>query len=93
MTDKTIMADKRFAPSGRLNTSLTVGTTNIIPMSPYTTEGMPAKRSTAELIAVATGPFAFLDMNIAHISPIGTPMRIAPNVPYTDERINGSIPY
>ena len=31
--------------------------------------------------------------NIAHNTPNGTPISIAPNVPYTDDNINGRIPY
>ena len=31
--------------------------------------------------------------NTAHNTPKGTPISIAPNVPYTDDNINGRIPY
>ena len=40
-----------------------------------------------------TIPFDFLERNTEHISPIGTPITIAPNVPKIEVRMIGSIPY
>ena len=36
--------------------------------------------------------FAIFATNIAHSIPIGTPIIIAPSVPYTDVRIKGKMP-
>ena len=47
MTASTRMAQNRLAPSGRWKATRTAGTKTIMPMRPYTTDGMPASRSTA----------------------------------------------
>lgn len=89
---KTIIAEKRLAPSGRLKPFLTAGTRRIIPIKPYTTDGIPDSKSTQMRIMPASFPLEILAIKAAHISPIGTPMIIAPNVPYTVVSIKGSIP-
>ena len=81
ITVSTIIAEKRFAPSGRLNVSLTNGTMIIIPTRPYTTDGIPESKSTLLRTVFAILSFAILATNIAHIRPRGTPIIIAPIVP------------
>ena len=93
ITVSTIIAEKRFAPSGRLNVSLTRGTITIIPTRPYTTDGMPDSKSTALLTTPEILGLDIFARNIAHIIPIGTPIMIAPQVPYMELKINGRIPY
>ena len=52
-----------------------------MPTRPYTTEGMPASRLTAERMTAATFGGAILARNTAVIKPTGTPMTTAPAVP------------
>ena len=92
MTARTKIAENRFAPSGNPKNSRTVGTMMIIPTRPYTTEGIPDIRLTAPLTNDAVRLPAIFARKTAHKIPSGTPIRIAPNVPYTDVRINGRIP-
>ena len=90
---RTIIAAKRLAPSAILNVSLTHGTSTSIPTRPYTTDGIPASR----LTAISTTAFIFLFATFARYTavrnPIGTPIMMAPAVPYILVRINGRIPY
>ena len=68
------------------------GTSTIIPTKPYTTDGMPASSSTAPRMTLATLGGATLERNSAVNSPTGTPIRMAPAVPYTEVRMKGRIP-
>ena len=81
MTASTMIAQNRLAPSGKLKATRTAGTSTIMPIRPYTTEGMPASRSTAGRTMDTSRGEATLDRNTAVIKPIGTPMRMAPQVP------------
>ena len=47
MTASTMMAASRLSPAGTLKNSRMAGSSTIIPTRPYTTEGIPASRSTA----------------------------------------------
>ena len=86
------MADRRLAPEDRPKACCTAGTSTTIPTRPYTTEGMPASRDTAERITAATLLLATLARNMAVSTPTGTPMRMAPPVPATEVRMKGRMP-
>ena len=88
-----MIAASKLAPSGTLKTSRIAGTSTSIPTRPYTTDGIPASRLTAVSIMVLTFLFATLERYTAVKKPLGTPMSIAPAVPYTLVKINGNIPY
>ena len=92
MMASTTMAASRLAPEGRLNSSRMAGTSTIMPTRPYTTEGMPASRETAERMTAATLLLATLARNMAVRTPMGTPMRMAPAVPAREVRIKGRMP-
>ena len=64
-----------------------IGTRTIIPTRPYTTDGIPAKSSTALWITPATPVGAAFAKNMAVKRPIGTPIITAPNVPTIEDRI------
>ena len=81
MTASTRMAQNRLAPSGRWKATRTAGTRTIMPMRPYTTEGMPASRSTAGRTRLARRGGATLARNTAVMKPTGTPRTMAPAVP------------
>ena len=81
MIDKTIIAENRLAPSGSPKISLPAGTTIIIPIRPYTTEGIPDISPTSPLVSDAIFLFAYFAAKTAHSIPTGTPTRIAPKVP------------
>ena len=70
----------------------TAGTSTSMPTRPYTTEGMPASRLTAVSMADRILFPATLDRYTAVKKPTGTPMTMAPAVPYTLVRIKGNIP-
>ena len=55
---RTIIAARRLAPSGMLNSFLIPGTSTIMPTKPYTTDGIPARRLTADSIIALTLGFA-----------------------------------
>ena len=57
------------------------GTSTVMPISPYTTDGMPASRSTAVRMTAATLGWASLARKTAVRKPMGTPKNIAPAVP------------
>lgn len=48
ITARTIIAASRLAPSGTLKSFLIPGTSMSMPTRPYTTEGIPASRPTAD---------------------------------------------
>ena len=74
------------------NAFLTKGTITMSPKKPYTTLGIPASRS-IPFFKGPCSPFGQnLERNIAVMSPIGTPKRIAPAVTYTLPAIMGKIP-
>ena len=81
ITARTMMAANRLEPSGMWKSFRSPGTSTIMPMRPYTTEGMPASRSTAGRTTAATLGGATFAKNTAVIKPMGTPMRMAPAVP------------
>ena len=64
-----------------------------IPNNPYTTEGIPANNSTADLIIFLTFGFAISAKLTAVKIPIGTPIKIAKNTPTIDVKIMFKIPY
>ena len=81
MIASTMMAARSPEPSGMWNILRMPGTNTSIPTRPYTTEGMPASRLTAEdTTAFIFGGAAFA-RNTAVMKPMGTPSRIAPAVP------------
>ena len=92
ITANTIIDARRLAPSGKLNKILIPGTRTSIPTRPYTTEGMPARRFTAAPTTAFTFLLATFERNTAVKNPIGTPIRIAPPIPYTLDNMNGKIP-
>ena len=81
MIARTTMAASKQAPEARPNAFWMAGTRTIMPTRPYTTEGMPASRLTAERMTAATFGGAILARNTAVIKPTGTPMTTAPAVP------------
>ena len=87
-----MIAARRLAPSGTWNNFRMPGTSTIIPTRPYTTEGIPASKLTADCIMLFTLGGASLARYTAVKKPTGTPSRIAPAVPYTLVRINGRMP-
>ena len=62
------------------NRSCIMGTMTIRAKNPYTTEGIPASRSTAGFTIRYTAGGQNSARNTAHSSPMGTPMSIAPAV-------------
>ena len=64
----------------------------ISPRSPYTTEGMPARSSTAGFTRAASFLGAVSARNTAVRIPIGTPRSTASAVPIIDVRITYRIP-
>ena len=81
ITQRTMIAQSRLAPSGTSNSLRIPGTSTIIPTSPYTTDGIPASRPTAEPTAAFTLGGATFARYTAVMKPIGTPTAIAPAVP------------
>ena len=63
-----------------------------MPTRPYTTEGMPARRLTASSMAILIFLGATFAVNTAVMNPMGTPMTIAPAVPYILVSMKGSMP-
>ena len=92
ITASTRMAASRLSPAFRSKRSLMAGTSTIMPTRPYTTEGMPASRSTAGRTAAASLGGATRARNTAVRMPTGTPSTIAPQVPHTEVRIKGRMP-
>ena len=93
MMASTTMALNRHAPDALPKALATAGTSTCIPSRPNTTLGMPLSSSMAVTTTVRTrGPAAF-ERKTAVNSPTGTPMRVAPSVPYTLERMKGRMPY
>ena len=87
------MALSRQAPDALPKALATAGTSTCIPSRPNTTLGMPLSSSMAVTTTVRTrGPAAF-ERNTAVSRPTGTPMRVAPSVPYTLDRMKGRMPY
>ena len=78
---RTIIAAKRLEPSGRLKTFRIAGTRKSIPTKPYTTDGIPASRLTADSTALLSFFGASFARYTAVKKPRGTPMSIAPPVP------------
>ena len=89
----TMIAASRLAPSGTWNILRIPGTNTIIPTRPYTTDGIPASKLTADCMMCFIRCGASFARYTAVINPIGTPSRMAPAVPYTLVRINGRMPY
>ena len=81
ITASTIIAASRLAPSGTLNSFLIPGTSTSIPTRPYTTEGMPASRLTADSTVLFSRGGAALARYTAAKKPTGTPRSMAPAVP------------
>ena len=77
----TMMAASRQAPEDRLKVSRIKGTSTIMPTRPYTTEGIPASSSTADLMIRVSPDGATFARKMAVISPTGTPITTAPAVP------------
>ena len=92
MMASTRMAANRQVPFFKWNSSITAGTSTIMPMRPYTTLGMPASSSTAGRTTDATRRLATLERNTAVSRPTGTPMTMAPSVPQMLVRMNGRMP-
>ena len=92
MMDSTTMADSRQAPDALPKVFATAGTSTCMPSRPNTTLGMPLSSSMAVTTTVRTFGPAALDRNTAVSRPTGTPMRVAPSVPYTLDRIKGRMP-
>ncbi len=92
ITASTTMAAKRLAPSGRRNHLRTAGTSTSIPTSPYTTDGIPARTSTAGRSTAASLGGASLARNTAHSRPTGAPSKMAPAAPYREASRKGRIP-
>ena len=92
MMDSTTMADSRQAPEALPKVLATAGTSTCMPSRPNTTLGMPLSSSMAVTTTVRTFGPAALDRNTAVSRPMGTPMRVAPSVPYTLDRIKGRMP-
>ena len=92
ITASTRMAASRQVPFFRLNTSITAGTSTIMPTRPYTTLGMPDSSSTAGRTMPAARLDATLERYTAHIRPTGTPSSDAPSMPHTLVRMNGRMP-
>ena len=86
------MAASSVAPLERLKAPCTAGTSTIMPTRPYTTEGMPAKSSTALRMMRPDFFPAYLDRNMAVNRPNGKPTTRAPRVPYTLVRMKGRTP-
>ena len=63
-----------------------------IPNNPYTTDGIPANNSTADLIIFLVLGFAISDRLTAVNIPIGTPIQIAKKTPTMDVKIMLRIP-
>ena len=81
MTASTIIAASKLAPSGTLKSFLIPGTSTSIPTRPYTTDGIPARRLTADSTVLLILCGASLARYTAVRKPIGTPSTIAPAVP------------
>ena len=77
----TMIAASRLSPATRPKPFLMSGTSTIMPTRPYTTDGMPASRSTTTLTAAPILGGATFARNTAIRKPIGTPMTTAPAVP------------
>ena len=103
MIAKTMIAEIKFAPPVNwcvfdpakiiLSKSYITGQTNKIPNNPYTTEGIPANNSIADLTIFLTLGLANSAKLIAVNTPIGTPIQIARKTPTIDVKIIKSIPY
>ena len=81
MMANTMMAASSPEPSGMWKIFRMPGTSTSIPTRPYTTEGMPASRLTAEETTAFSFVGAIFARNTAVIKPMGTPRTMAPAVP------------
>ena len=92
MMASTMMAASRPEPSGMWKILRMPGTSTSMPTRPYTTEGMPASRLTAEETTAFSLDGAILARNTAVMKPMGTPRTMAPAVPYTLVRMKERMP-
>lgn len=82
-----------FDPENIVSSNLYIsGVSMYIPSKPYTTEGIPAKSSTAGFTIAASLLGATSAKKIAVKIPIGTPTTIANTVPTMEVRITYNIP-
>ena len=93
MMDSTRMAASKQAPEPKEKVVRIRGTSTIMPTRPYTTDGMPASSCTAVRITAAALGGASFARKMAVIRPMGTPMTMAPAVPYMEVRMKGRMPY
>ena len=92
MMASTMMAASRPEPSGIRNSFRMPGTSTSMPTRPYTTDGIPASRLTAEDTTAFRRGGAIFARNTAVMNPTGTPSRMAPAVPYTLVRMKDRMP-
>ncbi|CCL08646.1 hypothetical protein BN168_650096 [Clostridioides difficile CD002] len=92
ITASTITIANKLCPFGRLNILCIVGTITARPNTPYNTEGIPAKSSTAGDIIFANLLGATSAINTEVNIPTGTPITSAPSVANIDATIIDDIP-